>query len=296
MNIYEITIIVLFAIITFFSSFKTVQTGYTGVITRFGEYVRVTDNGVVWKTPYIDKIKKVNNKIQTVEYSGQVWSESSEQTPVYFESISIDYQILPEASLYMLSVSDNIKECLSASLVSSAIKSASVQIETKNVTNRSYIEPAALIEMQNAVNQKYGKDKIVVLKVSIGNADFETSYQNAILERQNAEIARQTAITTNETALEKAEVEKEIAIKKAETESETKIIEATAEADALKIKTEAEVEAIKTKAKAEAEANRDLAQSYNENVLTHEYYEAWDGKLPTTVIGETSDNLLFDFK
>ena len=40
---------------------------------------------------------------------------------------------------------------------------------------------------------------------------------------------------------------------------------------------------IKKKAAAQAEANRQLAESLTDEVLKSQFYEAWDGKLPTVM-------------
>lgn len=79
---------------------------------------------------------------------------------------------------------------------------------------------------------------------------------------------------------------------KAEAEAEAVKIAAKAEADALLTRAEAEAEAIRVKGEAEAAVNKMLTESMSEELLAMlKYYEAWDGKLPTIVGGE-SDLLL----
>ena len=45
-------------------------------------------------------------------------------------------------------------------------------------------------------------------------------------------------------------------------------------------------------AEAEAEANRKLSESIDSNVLRNKYYETWDGKLPSTIVGEDTASIL----
>jgi regulator of protease activity HflC (stomatin/prohibitin superfamily) len=76
---------------------------------------------------------------------------------------------------------------------------------------------------------------------------------------------------------------------KAEAEAEAAKIAAKAEADALLTRAEAEAEAIRVKGEAEAAVNKMLTESMSEELLAMlKYYEAWDGKLPTIVGGDTT--------
>ena len=65
-----------------------------------------------------------------------------------------------------------------------------------------------------------------------------------------------------------------------------------ADAKVLKRKTEAEAEAKIIEAEAEAEANRKVSESINENILSKTYYEKWDGKLPSTIVGNDTEALI----
>ena len=70
-------------------------------------------------------------------------------------------------------------------------------------------------------------------------------------------------------------------------ESEQKLVIQQNENEANIAKAEAEAEAILIAAQAQAEANRVLANSLTPAVLTQQYYEKWDGKLPT-VYGDSA--------
>ena len=58
-------------------------------------------------------------------------------------------------------------------------------------------------------------------------------------------------------------------------------------------KAEAEAEAIIIEAQAQAEANRLLSEFLTDEVLKQQYYEKWDGKLPT-VMGGDDASLIID--
>ena len=58
-------------------------------------------------------------------------------------------------------------------------------------------------------------------------------------------------------------------------------------------KAEAEAEALVMSAEAQAEANRILSESLTDKLLKQQYYEKWNGKLPT-VIGSDNSSLIID--
>lgn len=244
----------------FSSSFVIIPTGYTGVRTTFGQIDQVSvQNGFNFKVPFIQSIKTVNNKQQDIEVSGQIWSESKEQVQVYYDAITITYQINPEKSAWIYANVSNYQDSLiTSSIVSSAIKTASKQVETVNATNRGVIEPVAKECLQTALNEKYGENVVTINRITIGDANFEDSYNQAIADRQNAQIT-----------YEKQQIENKQSIEKAEAEATVKKTQAQAEADATIIKAESE-----------AKANQLLEESLSDNILREMYIEKWNGELP----------------
>ena len=195
--------------------------------------------------------------------------------------ITVTYKLNPDMAAYVVkNVANYDEDLVNVTLVSSALKAAARTLETIQVTNRSYIETAAVESLQKAVNTKYGSDVVTVLNVNINDMDFEESYQNAIAERQLAEQAYQRQAIENKTALEKAEADKQVAITNAE---------AKAEAD--RIAAEAQAEIVRIAAEAQAEANKKLSDSLTDALVEYEKIQAWDGKLPVV---QGSDNAFVD--
>ena len=56
--------------------------------------------------------------------------------------------------------------------------------------------------------------------------------------------------------------------------------------DANIAKAEAEAKAVLIEAQAQADANRQLSESLTDDILKQQYYEKWDGKLPTVISGD----------
>lgn len=248
-------------------SFKIVPTGYTGVRTAFGQVKdQVAATGFNFKIPFVEKIELVNNKQQDQKIESEVWGETLEKTPVFASDIIVTYQINGSKSAWIYTNVSNPKDNLiEQNLVSSAIKSAMVELSVKDVTNRSKIEPLVKDKLSNSLTEKYGEDTVTILKVVINNMDFEESYNKAIAAKS---IAQQT--------YEKQEIENNTAIAKAEANKKVAIAQAQAKADATLIE-----------AKAQADANKLLVESLTDEVLQSKFYDKWNGQLPT-VMGENT--------
>ena len=253
-------------------TFVIIPTGYTGVKRIFGQVNEIpASNGFNFKIPFVENIELVNNKQQDITFEDKIWGEAKEKTVTFAENVVVTYKINPEKSAWICANVTNYKDNLvSTGVVSSAIKSAMVELETDNVTNRSYLEPLAKEKIQKAIDEKYGENVVEIVKVVVNNADFEDSYNAAIAEKQ---IARQ---------------EKE----RAEIENQTKIQNATAEAEAKKIKAQGEADAKLIEAQAEAEANRLKEESLTDKIMKNKYIEKWDGALPKVASGNTG--LMYD--
>ena len=246
--------------------FTIVPTGYTGVRTTFGQVSKnIVPQGFNLKVPFVQTIELVNNKQQDTKIVAQVWGESSEKIPVYATEITVTFQVESGRSAWIFSNVTDTKDLITQSLVSSAIKSAMVELPASEVTVRSKIEPLVKEELAESIDEKYGSDTISVLKVVIDQMDFEESYNNAISDKSIAMQRQAQQEIENNTAIAKAEADKKVAIANAE----------------------AEAEATRIAAEGEAAANKLIAESLTDEILKSKFYEKWDGKLPS-VMGDNA--------
>ncbi len=247
-------------------SFSIVPTGYTGVRTTFGQISENTvPQGFNLKVPLVQNIKLVNNKQQDVKISSQIWGETSEKTPEYASDIVVTYQICNNASAWIFRNISDTNNLISDSLVASAAKSAMVEMKASEVTNRTKIEPMVKEKLISSINEKYGEDRISILKVVVNQMDFEEDYNKAIAEKSIAQQTKEKQAIENETAVAKAEADKQVAITNAQ-----------AKADATRIAAEAE-----------AEANEKIKNSLNDQIIKSKFYDKWDGKLPEAMGSDT---------
>lgn len=248
------------------SSFQIVPTGYTGVRTTFGlidqESCMPGFNPLV---PFVQEISLVNNKQQDLRFEDRIWSETKEQTVVFMEGVQVSYRIVPESSAWIYANVDNwIEKLVDPDLVGSSMKSASRSLTADVVTDRGTIEPIAQQYLQDAMDGKYGPERVEIKKVTINNMDFEDSYNAAIAEKSNAIQEQQKQAIQNQTNIEKAAAEAEAERERARGKADAELIQA----------------------EAKAEAARKIAGAITNATQRQDAIEKWDGKLPQYVAGE----------
>lgn len=178
--------------LTLSASFRIINTGYTGVKTTFGQIdTKVLHSGFNLKIPFVQSIRKVNNKQQDKVFKDEIWGEASDKTVVFAKGVIVTYQINPEKSAYICANVNDYKDTLiPQTLVNSAVKSAMIQLPSEQVTNRAKIEALTKTTLEKSIIEKYNSDAVFILKITIDNMDFEESYNKAIADKQ---IARQNA-------------------------------------------------------------------------------------------------------
>ena len=146
------------------SSITIIPTGYTGVRTTFGQVSqKPLTSGLSLKIPLIQSVEKVNNRQQDIVFHDRIWSETQQRTAIYYDNVTVTYQINPEKSTWIYSNVTNYKSNLvSESLVASGIKSSSKALSDTDATNRSVLEPAAMENVQRALAEKYGISQATV--------------------------------------------------------------------------------------------------------------------------------------
>lgn len=265
-KLIAIGVAVALIVVLILSSITFIPTGYTGVKVALGQISETpVMSGPAFKIPFIQSIKKVNNKLQDTTIKDKIWAETKERTAVYFEGVTVSFQVTPEMSAWLYANVADHDNLINLGLVSSAVKTVAKQSPVVDVTDRAKVEPEIAIALQHSVNGKYGEGVLIITKVVVADIDYEEDYQAAVAAKQKAQLQYEKQQIENQKAIEKAEADAKAKIKKAEGEAEAKRIAA----------------------EAEAEANKKIAQSLNDKVLSNKFYEKWDGVLPK-VAGDAS--------
>jgi regulator of protease activity HflC (stomatin/prohibitin superfamily) len=236
----------LWLIIILFGCFSTIKTGEIGIKTRFGKIVGSTTNeGIIFKSP-IEKIEKINIKVQKYENKDALSTSTKDMQIVNNIKVSINYQIdgTKVTDLYK-KVGTNYKNTILEPAIQETIKGVISKYTSEElVTKRSEIS----LDINNTLNERIKIYGINSVSVAINNFDFSEAYNQAIEQKA---VAEQNVL--------KAQQE----LEQTKVEAEKKIVEA----------------------EATNKANELLKQNVTYEVLMKQFIEKWDGKLPTTYAG-----------
>lgn len=173
----------IFGIILLFSCFTTVKSGEVGLRMRFG---KITDTsmseGVNLKIPIVEKIAKINIKVQKSELNSEA---STKDLQIVNTTVAVNYRISAEsASTLYREVGDTYEETVLQPAIKESIKSAIAQYNAEEITvNRTAVSLSCLKAIQEKV-QKYG---IIIEDFNLTDFNFTEEYTKAIEAKQVAE-------------------------------------------------------------------------------------------------------------
>ena len=202
------SVVGLFMIITLFSSFKTIKSGEVGLKVRFGKIVNTSlSEGFNFKMPYIEKIVKVNIKVQKAELTAE---SSTKDMQIINSTIAVNYRVdNNKASHLYKTVGNNYEETILNPAIKESFKNAIAQYNAEEITTkRGEVSISCLKTIQEKVD-KYG---IVVEDFNLTDFSFSAEYTKAIEEKQVA----QQKVETAKQELEKSKVDAEKKIIEAE--------------------------------------------------------------------------------
>jgi len=198
------SILGLFLVITMFASFQTIRSGEVGLRVRFGKIIDSNlSEGFNLKIPYIEKIVKVNIKVQKVELETMAASKDLQDIDIV---IAVNYRVEGDSasSLYR-TVGNNYEDVILQPAIQESVKSVISKYTAEEVvTSRTEVSENSLKELQSKV-LKYG---ISIESFNIINLTFSEEYSNAIEEKQVAEQKLSTAKLEAEAKIVSAEATK----------------------------------------------------------------------------------------
>ena len=194
----------LIVVITVFCSFQTIRSGEVGLRVRFGKIIDSNlSEGFNLKIPYMEKIVKVNIKVQKVELNTMAASKDLQDIDTV---IAVNYRVEGDkaSSLYR-TVGNSYEQVILEPAIQESVKSVISKYTAEEVvTSRTEVSANSLKELQNKVS-KYG---IVIDSFNIINLTFSEEYSNAIEEKQVAEQKLATSKLEAESKLVQAEATK----------------------------------------------------------------------------------------
>lgn len=264
--------------------FTTVPTGYTGIVTTLGKVEGYTfDAGFHIKGPF-QKVIKMDNRTQKAVEELQAFSSDIQQVDI---SIAVNYSIDQSTAekLYKTVGEEYYSKILYPRLLENTKAVFSKYTAEKLIAFRETLSN----EITNLVVEDVSSFGITVEAISVQDIDFTDAFTNAVEAKQ---VAQQNKLT--------AQTQQDQLTMEAQQEAQRQVIKAQADADQAKIAAEADLEVTKIQADAaeyagrkEAAKNEAIAKSITKELVNYYYIQQWDGKLPTTVLGDSA-NLLFN--
>ena len=242
------------------SMLHTVPTGKTGILTTFGKVENYTlDAGLNFTAPW-QKVILMDNQVQKETISLTSFSSDIQEVSV---SYTVNYQIDSKNAMNIYrSIGKNYFDKIIYPVVVEAVKETTAKYTAEAlINNRNEVA----LNTETLIAERLADYNIQLTGTAIEDMDFTDAFTNAVEAKQ---VAQQNKL-------------------KAETEAQQKIVEANAAAEVRKVAAEAEAYETKVKADAEAEANKKLAQSITNTLIDYQYAQAWDGKLPTYMSGDS---------
>lgn len=252
--------IALLTVILLAGTFGTIDAGERGVRVRLGNVVGAVDPGIYVKFPFIEKVKIMDVRTQSVIYEREnpLASASSDLQDVSIASVT-NYHIDP-AKVVDIYVQYNSLASFEERVIRPAVRdtvkaSASQFTASELVTKRAeFAEKVA-----KTLNERLADSFVTVEQSNITDLQFSTSFTQAI-------EAKVTAVQNAEAAKNKLEQ--------------------------VKFEAQATIE----RAKAEAESIRIQAQAVNSqggaDYVQLQAIAKWDGKLPVNMVPESSLNFI----
>lgn len=265
-------VIALLALTLFVNSCERIDAGHVGVkVNLYGNSKGVSDvtecTGIVFYNPFSTKIYEFPTFIQHKEYSGDnsfvVNSKDGSEFQVSpIMNYSVQREKVPAIFAKYRRPLPEIEEGFLKTAVYDAFRLATNKYTADElISNRAVFE----VEVRRLLENQLLKEGFVINQFT-SNLIYPETFKKSIEAKNNAVQAALRAENEVKTA-----------------EAQAKIKVATAQGNA---------EAMLTAAKAEAEANRLKQQTLTPMLLQLEWINKWDGKLPTTSLGDKSTAMI----
>lgn len=272
MSILKIVFIAIAIVIGLYISIAgwyTVDAGERAVQLRNGAITRTNDAGLYFKLPFIDSVKYISTRTQNRSFN-ELSTYSKDQQPAKIRA-SVTYKV-PSGEAENVYLNFRDIEGLASNTIERQVPNQIENVFGHYSAIEAVQKRAQLTkDVNDAIKQSLENYPIIVESVQIEDIDFSRAYEQSVEDRMKAEVE----VQTQKQNLEKEKITAEIAVTKAQAVADSTLAQAKAEAEAVILRGEAEAKAITAKTKA-LQANSALVE------LTKA--EKWDGKLPATVL------------
>jgi len=281
-------------------SFTQVEAGSVAVVKQFGRVVGVFNPGLNWKAPFVQETIVYRTQEILYETSEDPQSSNADYRDVEVDTATADGQQIRARYTVRFHIDPSKATTIvnnlgtEAEMVEKVIK-ASSRVHVRNILKQHSASDLYSGNVETAQEQiaerlaeEFSKEGLQLVFFGLRSIHFEEDYRKAVEQKQ---IEKEN-IATKENLAKQAEFEKQRTITQAQAEAERQKLErigvAEGEAEAIRVKAIADAEAIRVKAQAQAEANKLIAASLNQDVITWQAVQSWNGDYPLVLGGGSS--------
>lgn len=260
---------ILFIIIALANSYFIVVEGHVGVVKRFGEAKSQQNPGLHFKIPFIETVESI--EVRTRKNAEKMASSTKEQMPVTIE-VSVNWTVNKEAALDLFKRYGGLTQFEQRILdprFRSATKDTIPQFEAEQLIQD---RASAIQGIERRLAEEMEGFPVMVDNIQIENISLPQKYINSIEIKQT----EKNLAAAEEHKLERQRLEALRAVNTADAEAKGILKIAEAEAQSILLRGKAEAQAIEAKAK---------ALKSNPLIVKLTEAQAWDGKLPSTMMG-----------
>mgnify|MGYP003303414200 CR=1 FL=1 len=293
---------VILAIVPF--SIQTVDAGQVAVVKHLGEAKQIRSAGTYFDFWLTDSYSYYDATVQTLDIVASAYSKDAQTMDI---SMTVQYRINPEQAIDIATKYGDLRT-LSNRIESVSIERAKSHLSSFSameiIETRSAISPAVEQSIRETISDQYYVTIVAGVVTNIDFSDaFESTVENKMIAEQEvltAEYEKQKALIAAEQALEVAKLQAQAVVEQARANAESEELVAKAQARAIAYKS---IEAarmlgftiIETKTEETTEYTIDFTGKTAEEIkliseyLKYiEYLETWDGRLPSTVVTDSS--------
>ena len=274
------------AVVLVITSFvRVVPTGHTGVVTTFGKVEDYTyEAGINFVSPW-KSVVKMDNRTQKESLLLNCFSSDIQEVSVIY---TVNYQIdkTNAQKIYKTIGKDYFTKVVQPK-VYEAVKGVFAKYNAENlIASRGILSK----EVETVLSESLEQYNVQLVSTSIEDIDFTDSFTNAVEAKQVAEQNKLRAQTEQEQAIIEAKANAEKVTIAADAEAQAQIIAAKADAEVAKIG----ADAAEYQGQKDAAIMSNLGQMLEKYPLLVDYYHVtnWDGKLPTTYMGDDVNTLM----
>ncbi len=261
---------IIILVIAILNSYFIVIEGHAGVVKRFGEAKDQESPGLHFKVPFIETVEMI--EVRTRKNAEKMASSTKEQMPVTVE-VSVNWTVNKEAALDLFKRYGGLNQFEQRILdprFRSATKDTIPQFEAEQLIQD---RASAIQGIERRLSEEMAGFPVIVDNIQIENIVLPQKYINSIEIKQT----EKNLAAAEEHKLERQRLEALRAVNTADAKAKGILKVAEAEAQSILLKGKAEAEAMEAKAK---------ALKNNPLIVKLTEAQAWDGKLPSTMMGD----------